>query len=404
LHAAVAPVNLTGMPNSKGDRIFINFSNLALLVVAVMTLAMALASREFEPLAARGFLFYGFLVVYAAGGVFANIRLLGKVPVPLERGYFLLQLAFYAAMVRCEMPHGAIWLLMMPVVSQAAVRLPWPGLVVVSAAYLGINSALPEIPGWSGAERWRTALSLLSAFVFVIVMTKVVESARQARERAETLAGELEQANAQLRAAAAQAAELAAATERNRIARDIHDGLGHYLTVVAVQLQAARALLPASPERAGEALAKAEELARGALTDVRRSVGALREPDVRPLLRSALEGLTRESGLPAVFEVEGQPRPLPDPVEQALFRTVQEALTNVRKHAGPAQVRVRLDYRDGRKVGVEVTDSGCGCPADAATGGFGLAGLRERLAAVGGLLTAGNGAGGGFVVRAEVAA
>ncbi len=392
------------MPESKADRTFINFSNLALLVVAVMTLAMALASREFEPLAARGFLFYGFLGVYAAGGVFANVRVLGKVPVPLEWGYFILQLVFYAAMVRCEMPHSAIWLLMMPVVSQAAVRLPWPGLVAVAAAYLGINSGLPEIPGWAGDERWRTALSLLSAFVFVTVMTKVVETARQARERAETLAGELEEANGQLRAAAAQAAELAAATERNRIARDIHDGLGHYLTVVAVQLQAARALWPTSPERAGEALGKAEELVRGALTDVRRSVGALREPDVRPLLRSALEGLVRESGLPAVLEVSGQPRVLPDAVEQALFRTVQEALTNVRKHAGPARATVRLEYRDRAIVGVEVADTGRGCPSDAAGVGYGLAGLRERLATVGGTLQAANGASGGFVVRAEVAA
>ncbi len=392
------------MPESKGDRTFINFSNLALLVVAVMTLAMALASREFEPLAERSVLFYGFLGAYAAGGVFANGRILGKVPVPLEWGYFFLQLVFYAAMVRCEMPHSAIWLLMMPVVSQAAVRLPWPGLVAVSAVYLGINSGLPDIPGWAGDERWRTALSLLSAFVFVIVMTKVVEAARQARERAEALAGELEQANAQLRAAAAQTAELAAATERNRIARDIHDGLGHYLTVVAVQLQAARALLPASPERAAEAIAKAEESARGALTDVRRSVGALRESEGRPLVSSALEGLARESGLPAVLEVSGRPRLLPDTVEQALFRTVQEALTNVRKHAGPALVTVRLDFRDGAQVGVEVADTGRGCPEDAASGGYGLAGLRERLAAVGGTLHAANGASGGFVVRAEVPA
>jgi len=163
-------------------------------------------------------------------------------------------------------------------------------------------------------------------------------------------------------------------------------------------------LLPDQPGRAAEVLEKAERSAGAALADVRRSVGALREASEPLQLRVALEGLVQESGLAVSFESTGDPRPLPEPAEQALFRTVQEALTNVRKHAGPAKATVLLDFRDAAKVAVEVADDGRGATVASPTGGFGLAGLRERLATVGGTLSAANRGSGGFCVRAEVAA
>jgi signal transduction histidine kinase len=391
------------MPDSKVDRTFNRFANGAFLVVVAMTLAMALASSQFAPTSGKALLFYALLVAYTAAGIWGNCGILGRVPQVLEWVYFGAQLAFFALLVHFRMPSGAIWLLTMPIVSQAATRLPWPVLVVYGVAFLAINSWLPEALDWGTADRWRTALSLSSAYVFVVAMTMVMDSAHKARERAESLASELEAANVQLRATANQAAELAAATERNRIARDIHDGLGHYLTVVAVQTEAARALLPAQPDRAAEALAKAEQSARAALSDVRRSVGALRDTAARLPLRAALDGLVRESGLAATFTCVGEERRSSDAAEQALFRVAQEGLTNARKHAGPARVAVTLDYGGASMIAVEVADDGRGAPA-ASESGYGLVGLRERLAAVGGSVVASTRPHGGFLLRAEVPA
>ena len=120
------------------------------------------------------------------------------------------------------------------------------------------------------------------------------------------------------------------------MARDIHDGLGHSLTVVQMQLQAARAVLATTPATPDEVLAKAQHQSQEALGEVRRSVGALREPRVVPPLGTALHDLAAESsaaGLPTSVRVVGHERAIADPAREALFRAAQEGLTNVRKHA-----------------------------------------------------------------------
>lgn len=376
----------------------------AIIAALAAVLVPVLFERTFHLFAPASFAFYALLVLYAVlviHGVGWAKRLL---PQHWEVPFFTLQLLLFAGLYALPVPRNTIWILAMPVVSLATtvLRLPWA--VLIAALSVLIQAAFFRHFGAPWREVASAILGLGVGMVFTIGCTGLALWANRSREKAERLAAELEKANAELRASAERTAALAAVQERNRIARDIHDGLGHYLTVVAVQLQAARALLPARPERASEAIDKAERSAREALEAVRRSVGTLRSDGERQPLGAALAGLVRESGLDVAFEAVGVPRPLPDAVEQALFRTVQEALTNVRKHAGPAHVRVRLDYRDDGRIDVEVSDTGRGCPADAAGGGFGLAGLRERLTAVGGALHAANGANGGFVVRAEVTA
>jgi signal transduction histidine kinase len=403
LHPAQLCSSLRTMSSSPGERTLIKIGNLALLVVVGLTLSLALVTHNFAPVSGKAFLYYGFLAVYAIGGCAANIWMFGRSPRWIEWLYFLLQLALYGTMVRLELPQEAIWLLTLPVVSQAAVVLPWPAVIALAVGYLGLHCGLPDYPRWRWDDRVRAGLSLSSAYGFVVWMTLIAESARKARTRAEILAEELEKANAQLRVAATQSAALAAANERNRIARDIHDGLGHYLTGIAVQLQAARSLLPGQPARASEAIAKAEETSRTALDEIRHSVGALRAAQARPALDAAIAGVVQESGLSARFHIEGATRMLPDAAEQALFRTAQEGLTNVRKHAAGAWADVVLDFRNANCVRLMVTDAGPGAHGEPA-GGFGLPGLRERVSAVGGTLAAGNCASGGFELRVEVPA
>jgi signal transduction histidine kinase len=228
--------------------------------------------------------------------------------------------------------------------------------------------------------------------LFAAVITELL--LREQRSR-----GELAEAHEKLRDYATQAERLATAQERNRVARDIHDGLGHSLTVVQMQVKAARAVLPTDPGKADEVLAKAQEQAENALSEVRRSVTALREPRSTPLA-AALRALASEAGVPAEITVSGTERPLPDHHREALFRTAQEGLTNVRKHAGADRVELVLDYADA-SVRVLVRDDGAGSDGGASAG-FGLLGLRERAEQLGGKLDFTSAPGEGSALSMEV--
>ena len=216
---------------------------------------------------------------------------------------------------------------------------------------------------------------------------------------------EMEDANRRLRESAAQAEELATTRERNRLAREIHDGVGHYLTVVKTQLDAAGALIATQPDRAKEEVAKAAKLTADALDDVRRSVASLRTDQSRLPLSESLRALVHEVGLPVAVRIEGEPRPLAPGVEHALFRSAQEGLTNVRKHAGASAAEVVLEFRNGGRVLLSVTDNGHGMKGTNGTAaGFGLVGVRERIELLGGRVEAGNRGAGGFALTLEVPA
>jgi signal transduction histidine kinase len=286
-------------------------------------------------------------------------------------------------------------LLLLVLVARAVLLLPLPAAVAVTACVPLVHL------GMSWADGTRQVLGTLGAAVFTAVVTELLQ--REQRARAELAA-----ANDLLRASAAQAEELATARERNRLARDIHDGLGHHLTVVQVQVQAARAVLPSDPGRADEVLAKAQQQASEALAEVRRSVATLREPRTSPPLRTALEALTAEvsaAGTPATLEVVGTERRLPAEAEESLFRSAQEGLTNVGKHAAATSARMTLTYGDDGTVRLSVRDDGCGLAAGAHGAdprGFGLVGLRERAARAGGRLVVAPVPGGGTELLVEV--
>jgi signal transduction histidine kinase len=210
-------------------------------------------------------------------------------------------------------------------------------------------------------------------------------------------------------AAAEQQAERAAADERARLARELHDIVSHNLSVVI--LQAAGAQAAGSPD-AGT-LEKIERSGRQALTEMRRLLGVLRQPDDQPGppglspqpgmsgLAALAEGV-RAAGLPVRLDIRGDPAQLPTVVDISAYRIVQEALTNVLKHAGKASAQVSVSCGNGEVV-IEVTDDGTGPPAGSQHGGgHGLAGMRERAALFGGELAAGPRTAGGFAVRARL--
>jgi signal transduction histidine kinase len=200
--------------------------------------------------------------------------------------------------------------------------------------------------------------------------------------------------------------------ERSRIARELHDVIAHAVSVMVVQAGAARRVAVARPEQARDAMTSIESTGRQALGEMRRLVGVLRDndepttldPQPRLLDVPALVEQAREAGLQVRLEVEGEPRPLPAGVDLSAYRIVQEALTNVRKHAGPASVEVAVRYGP-HALHIEVCDDGRGAPVEAVSNGHrgqGLIGMRERVALYGGRLDVGPRPQGGFRVLADL--
>jgi signal transduction histidine kinase len=201
-------------------------------------------------------------------------------------------------------------------------------------------------------------------------------------------------------------AEQATAAERARIARELHDIVAHHLSVIVLQAAGARA----SGKPAGAPLEKIENSARQALAETRRLLGVLRDPDEETGLApqpgigdlDALAVGVRAAGVPVNLVIDCDRAALPAAVDVSVYRIVQEALTNVLKHAGQARADVAIGCADGT-VTIEVTDNGTGEPGNhAPPGGHGLAGMRERAVVFDGELHAGPRPGGGFAVRARL--
>ena len=204
-------------------------------------------------------------------------------------------------------------------------------------------------------------------------------------------------------AALERQAEQATAAERARIARELHDIVAHHLSVIVLQAAGARA----SGRPAEATLEKIENSARQALGETRRLLGVVRDPDEEPGLAprpgigelDALAASVRAAGLPVNLVIDGDLAALPATVDVSVYRIVQEALTNVLKHAGPAHADVTIGCT-AETVTIEVTDNGIGQPGPrSAAGGQGLTGMRERAAVFGGELAAWPLPGGGFTVR-----
>ncbi len=291
---------------------------------------------------------------------------------------------------------------------------PPPSLLAGALAFYSLGRHAEDRPALLGAALgvagfWTSILVAgevdLASFLFsagLVVATPWL-AGRTNRARAERIAG--------LRREARQRERAAVGEERARIARELHDVVAHSVGVMVVQAQGAQRMLDRDPERAREALAAIETTGRTALTEMRRSLGVLRHPDVDPAAprepQPGLSGLAalveqaRRNGLAVELVTEGEPAPLPSGVDLSAYRIVQEALTNTLKHAGPVPARVAVRYRD-ELLELEISDDGGPERAVADGAGQGLVGMRERVALYGGELHAAPRPEGGFVVRASL--
>jgi signal transduction histidine kinase len=276
---------------------------------------------------------------------------------------------------------------------------PWRRQSVAGLAFVIGVAALVEFnapEGKAGDFIW-DAITFTIAWIIGFAVGEKYREVDEAKERADAAERERE-----------ERARRAVADERARIARELHDVVGHSVSVMTVQASAVRRLLEPDQEQVGEALEVVEQTGREALAEMRRMVGVLRHAEEAPALApqpslGEIERLVqhaRDRGLPVELFVEGDPVDLPTGIDLTAYRLVQEGLTNAIKHARAQQAEVVIRYEDGH-VELTVSDDGSG-GGDGGGSGHGLVGMRERVTVYGGELEAGPRPEGGFRLRARL--
>lgn len=268
----------------------------------------------------------------------------------------------------------------------------------VAALFIAVEafSFFSHNPDWYGnVQPLASFLIFVIGTIFATAMANIVVKEKANRAHAEQLLKELETSHRQLQQYSEQVAELATSKERNRLARDIHDSLGHYLTVINVQLEKAMAFRHKKPDEADRAVSDAKRLASEALQDVRHSVGALRGSPEKFTFHTALNELVQNMqhhSFTLHFTLNGSEEGFSNQALIALYRAAQEGLTNIQKHAEASRVRLTLSF-DSTQAQLVLSDNGRGFEAGTLQnlpaereGGYGLPGVQERLALVGGWL------------------
>jgi signal transduction histidine kinase len=332
----------------------------AVYVPAALLMTLPLAWRRRAPLAV--------VVIVMAALIFESLAV-GSAPTP-DSPLIAWLLAIYSVAAHCDRRRALVG---------GAVSL------IAGTVWIGLDDVFFPIVVFGGA--WLAGRLVRQRQVHAVTLQERAAALERARE-----------ANARA----------AAADERARIARELHDILAHSLSLIVVQAGAERMALGTDRAATGEALDAIERTGREALAETRRLLGIVRgdgealrpQPTLADL--EELVSQVRDRGLPVELRIEGEAVSVPPGIALSAYRIVQEALTNVIKHAGPARAHVVVRYEQ-RELELEVADDGRGPSAGTAAGnGHGLVGMRERVALYGGDLAASAGSGGGFVVRARL--
>jgi signal transduction histidine kinase len=343
-----------------------------------------------------------------AGAKTALFQIALVVPLVWRRSYPAIVFLVIASVALLE------WVLGSPLIADASLLVALYTVAVHdSRVRTLLATAILEVGAVLAATRWYPAGTLLRSLAFLTAtVVAALFAGLTVRSGSEYLAWLAERA-ARLEIERDQQASIAAAEERTRIAREMHDIVAHSLSVVITLLDAASVVSRSDPERAAEAMHRASGVGRQALGDMRTMIGVLRTDSVGAELLpqpglSQLESLldrVRATGLEVTVEVEGQRFAVGAAAELTVYRIVQESLTNTIKHASATCARVVLRY-DRPLVTVQVTDDGQGDaarrPVDEVGWGHGINGMRERAGLHGGTLRAGPAAGGGWAVVATL--
>jgi len=312
--------------------------------------------------------------------------------------YFVVQLILAGLIIYLSKGEGYNAMVLLPLAGHSVVLSPGSLRLQINIAVILTYAIAIYISTNDFGVVWAGLPIFLAGQIFIVVFTQMAVSEEKARSEVELLVNELEQANQRLREYAVKVEELAITKERNRMAREIHDGLGHYLTTIHMQIQAARAVMKTDPTRALDALGHAQNQAQEALLDVRRSVSALRDMPADSIsLQDEIEKMLKScegTGMTTEMKILGAPRVLTAQTMLTVYRAVQEGINNAVKHAHAHQLAVTLDYTQGNRIRMVVQDDGQG--TDQYDGGFGLLGIRERVQMLNGQVMVVTAPGSGF--------
>ena len=346
---------------------------------------------------------------YEKEGAVGILLVLGQtLPLAIAFRYPMVALAVIMAsfMAHTGLSHDVIWVVQFTAAITTFVAVIRGGnrrsLLALLLVYLGI---VVSFGIFRDVDRAGNVLVQMLLFGGLWIIGNLFRTRRIRLESTEQVLAELEVEQDRLAREAVQ-------DERARIARDLHDIIGHTLNLIVVQAGAARAVFSSKPDQALESLDSIETTARQSLSDMERMLGILRPPEAEAAPFDPQPGLSQvgrlaeqfsDAGLPVEVNVAGEPRKLPTSLGLSAYRIVQEALTNALKHAGPARAQVAISYLDD-KLELDIVDDGQGSGDDGhnASGGRGLIGMRERVSLFGGELDVGPAAEGGFRVHASL--
>lgn len=233
-----------------------------------------------------------------------------------------------------------------------------------------------------------SVLGSVNLVLFILYLTMLIQGEYRERERIQALYGQLEEANEKLRAYAIEAEKNAETRERNRLAREIHDTLGHALTGIVAGIDACLMTIDLSTDLTKKQLERIGDVARQGITDVRRSVSKLRPDaleklDLEDALTDMLENLGATTGTKVVFHNEAEPFRFHEDEEEVIYRIIQEATTNAVRHGHASRIEITIT-KENQWLTIRVQDDGCGC--ETVSEGFGLKHMEERLSLLNGSL------------------
>ncbi len=403
-------------------RVMTIFWNVVTYSMLVLFLLHAVTAQSVHLMAWGGVVFGALIVTYAGWYVLGFRWLLGPARVwqgryPGRRALYWLPLALLPLAL---LPFDPLFLNLEWVAIGSGMSLllvPW-NVIGVGAALVPLALSWGIVPRANTPDAWlQFAVTLLTVVIYCAVIylpsVLVAQRFKQARLYADlqTAHADLAAAHARLAASAAQERELAVLRERERLARDMHDTLGHALAVTTVKIEAIRRLTPRDPERAAWELDATEGIVRGAMGELRATLVALRTP---PCLASELLGLAtaagERAGMTITTTADGAVDAWPEAVQVALLRVGGEAISNAERHARAHALTLSLTTEACQAV-LRVADDGVGLPTLPMTpagdrisppGHFGLAGMRERAAELGGTLLVTSAPGGGTTIEARI--
>jgi signal transduction histidine kinase len=339
-------------------------------------------------------------------GIYLGIMIFGR-QWPLPRNRLLLYFAVNLALWLIEywLVPDVYWIVFAYIGQMFGLlpaRFPIVATLFVSAILFASSA------GWGPSESNRALLlGTLAVWAMLVVFMLFMSHLIQASQERGQLIAELQAAKHELELAQQREAELAVLRERERLARDLHDSLGHALVTLSVQLEAIQRLYRVDPEAASGQVEELKAMTRASMDTLRRSIAGLRAPSLedralRPALQALCVDFSERTGLDVACQISPSADDLRPAIAEALWRITQEALTNVEKHARAGSVTVSLTCEPDA-VTLRVADDGVGLPAgaEARPNRFGLRGMRERLEGLGGALAL-QGDATGTVVQARL--